>query len=393
MKEIRLLAISSPCHQPVNRAIYRELAVRHGIRLHLVVPRRLFVGSQWRDTPRGEDSPAYELSLLDLAGTHGRLQRIQGLEALAASWKPTHVLVDNDPATLMTRQASKACPSAEVWALTAENLEPRYARDFFLGLKAGSLSRMAGPALIWLLRRWVHPVVDRVLTLSKDGTRVMEAMGCRATRIPLGFDPALFFIQPEEKRSATRSRLGLRERTVAYFGRVTPEKGLHLLLEALTGLRDLRWQLLVDHFTDYSTSYTEELKRLVDRLGLAQRVVHFDARHDQMPDYMNAADIVVLPSVSTPKWKEQYGRVLPEAMACGRIVVGSDSGAIPEVIGSHGHVFPEGDVGALTAKLRELLLNPIEALREAGQRASAHAHERLSIRAQAETMAGLLRQG
>jgi glycosyltransferase involved in cell wall biosynthesis len=389
MKAIRLLAISPACHQPVNRAIYRELALQHGIHLHLVVPQRLFVGSQWRETPRLEETLPYELSMLDITGTHGRLQRMRGLADLARRWNPTHVLVDNDPATLMTRQATRACPQAVVWALTAENLAPSYLRDFISGVKSGSPSCMVGPVLIWLMRRLVHPTVDRVFVLSSDGTRVMEEMGCKATQIPLGFDSALFRIQTPSKIAATRVRLGLQQRTVGYFGRLTPEKGLHLLIEALAQLQDLPWSFLLDHFSDYQTKYTCDLQEKIERLGLQSRVVYFDAKHDEMPDYMNAVDIVVLPSVSTPKWKEQYGRVLPEAMACGKVVVGSDSGAIPELVGKYGHIFPEGNVTALAAVLRDLLTR--SDLKAAGETASAYAHEQLSIKRQAEIWAGLLK--
>jgi glycosyltransferase involved in cell wall biosynthesis len=381
------MVISPPCHQPVNRAVYRELAEQHGIPVHLVVPRRLFVGSQWRDTPPSGPAP-YELTMLDLTGTHGRLQRLSGLDAVAAQWRPTHVLVDNDPATLMTWQAARTCPQAKLWALTAENLTPRYLRDFAAGLKAMQPARMVGPLMVWALRFLVHPRVDRVFTLSSDGTRVMEALGCTATQIPLGFDPTLFRIQSPEKIAATRERLGLRQPTVAYFGRLTPEKGLHLLLEALASIKDEPWQFLVDHFSDYQTDYTRELQVKIEALGLADRVVYFDAKHDEMPHFMNAADIVVLPSLSTPKWKEQYGRVLPEAMACGKVVIGSDSGAIPELVGAFGHIVPEGDVPALATKLRELLRR--SDLKAEGERAAAYAHERLSMMRQAQIWADLL---
>ena len=51
----------------------------------------------------------------------------------------------------------------------------------------------------------------------------------------------------------------------------------------------------------------------------------------------------MLPSLTRPNWKEQFGRVLIEAMASGVPVIGSDSGAIPDVIGQAGLIFPEGD--------------------------------------------------
>src|SRR5260221_14335510 len=69
-------------------------------------------------------------------------------------------------------------------------------------------------------------------------------------------------------------------------------------------------------------------------------------------------DALVLRSLTTPVWKEQFGRVLTEAMACGVPVVGSSSGAIPEVIGEAGLIFPEGDAAALAGCLAKLQQPP-----------------------------------
>jgi glycosyltransferase involved in cell wall biosynthesis len=148
--------------------------------------------------------------------------------------------------------------------------------------------------------------------------------------------------------------------------------------------------LLIDNFSDYQTGYTMQLEERIESLGISERVVRFDARHDEMPDFMNAADIVVLPSLSTPKWKEQYGRVLPEAMACGKVVVGSNSGAIPELVADHGRIFPEGDVKALAAILADLLGTSATERHLLGEKASAYAHAKLSITRQAGIWAKLL---
>jgi len=76
----------------------------------------------------------------------------------------------------------------------------------------------------------------------------------------------------------------------------------------------------------------------------------------------------VLPSHTTANWKEQFGRVLIEAMACRVLAIGSDSGAIPEVIGDDRCVFSEGDVPALAATIERLAADPLlrRALAEAG---------------------------
>ena len=58
-------------------------------------------------------------------------------------------------------------------------------------------------------------------------------------------------------------------------------------------------------------------------------------------------DVSVLPSLTRPNWKEQFGRTLAEAMSCETPVIGSDSGEIPHVIGDAGLIFKEGDAQAL----------------------------------------------
>ncbi len=73
---------------------------------------------------------------------------------------------------------------------------------------------------------------------------------------------------------------------------------------------------------------------------------------------MRELDVLVLPSRTQPNWKEQFGRVLIEAMSCGVPVIGSTCGEIPQVIGEAGLVFPEGDVAALRAALSRLIDQP-----------------------------------
>jgi glycosyltransferase involved in cell wall biosynthesis len=71
-------------------------------------------------------------------------------------------------------------------------------------------------------------------------------------------------------------------------------------------------------------------------------------------------DVLILPSETQPGWKEQFGRVIPEALACGTAVVGSDSGEIPRLIRESGGglIFPERDVAALAAALEQMISSP-----------------------------------
>jgi glycosyltransferase involved in cell wall biosynthesis len=103
----------------------------------------------------------------------------------------------------------------------------------------------------------------------------------------------------------------------------------------------------------------EEAQALAASLGMASRVRWIPQTPTaQMPQYMNLFDELVLPARIMPKAKEQFGRVLVEAMACRTPVVGSTTGGIPYVIGDAGLVYPERNVEALAASLRSLYENP-----------------------------------
>ena len=78
-----------------------------------------------------------------------------------------------------------------------------------------------------------------------------------------------------------------------------------------------------------------------------------------MPNFINCADIVVLPSKTNNKFKEQYGRVVAESLCCGKIVLVSNSGALPELIGDVGFIFEKEDIKELSEKLKYLIENHI----------------------------------
>jgi L-malate glycosyltransferase len=145
--------------------------------------------------------------------------------------------------------------------------------------------------------------------------------------------------------------------TIAFVGRLVPEKGLDTLIDAVepltrsAGPRPVQLRIIGDGPS------RSDLMRYAEKLGNA---VQFVAALPpaQIAQQLQQIDVLVLPSRTTPVWKEQFGRVLIEAMACGVPVIGSDSGAIPEVIGDAGLIFPENNAGALTDCLRRLIAAP-----------------------------------
>ena len=115
----------------------------------------------------------------------------------------------------------------------------------------------------------------------------------------------------------------------------------------------------------------ETLKRLARALGIGERVEFVGwVDYPDVPGYLRGWHALALPSRTTAHWREQFGRVLIEAMGCGVVPVGAATGEIPYVIGSEGFVFPEDNVEILQAILQKLQneLRERERLAEAGRK-------------------------
>jgi len=141
--------------------------------------------------------------------------------------------------------------------------------------------------------------------------------------------------------------------TVGFVGRLVPEKGVHVLLAALRQLPATVHGLIVG-----DGPLRSDLEAQASRPGLKGRV-HFTGvvGPAAITVHMRRMRALAVPSLTAPHWKEQYGRVIAEAMWHGVPVIGSDSGAIPEVIGRAGIIVPENDPRALAEAVRRVLFD------------------------------------
>jgi glycosyltransferase involved in cell wall biosynthesis len=172
--------------------------------------------------------------------------------------------------------------------------------------------------------------------------------------MPLGVDMDHFRPDPKA-RQAVHQALGWDQAgppVVGYLGRFVPEKGIRLLLRVLDGLQ-APWRALLVGAGPLEPVLRDWARPYGDRVRICT-----DVRHDAVPRYLNAMDLLCAPSQTMPHWREQFGRMLTEAFACGLPVIGSDSGEIPHVLGGAGRVVGEKDEAEWVRAVAELLESP-----------------------------------
>lgn len=190
---------------------------------------------------------------------------------------------------------------------------------------------------------WAYREARHAYVCNSEAIEVLRAKGYRGDLhlLPLGVDSERF--SPPVDRTAAQRALGLRAPVVGYVGRLHTEKGVEELIEAFAVLGMPATLLLVG-----DGPHRAQFEALARARGVSGAVMFTGGvERLRVPDYMQAMDCLVVPSRTTPNWKEQFGRIIPEAFLCGVPVVGSSSGSIPELIATEGRVFSERDVPAL----------------------------------------------
>jgi glycosyltransferase involved in cell wall biosynthesis len=343
---MKVLMISKACVVGAYQKKLEEIAQHDDVELTVVVP------PEWQDergTLRLErvHTTGYDLRIEPIAfNGHFHLHYYPTLAGVMREVEPDVVHIDEEPYNLATFRAMRAARrlDARTVVFTWQNLQRRYPPPF----------------------RWMESYVlartDALLTGNAEGVDVWRAKGYTGTVevIPqFGVDPGIYHRITRPSRPSKPSVLLRRstrrpsqsEMVIGYIGRLVPEKGIDILLEAVTQLRG-PWELRILG----SGPERDRLEKMAQWLGILPRVA-FDLPipSTQMPYYYSGLDVLVLPSRTRPNWKEQFGRVLIEAMACQSVVVGARCGAIPEVIGDAGLTFAEGDPADLRAQLQRLL--------------------------------------
>ncbi len=249
-----------------------------------------------------------------------------------AKSRPDLVYIYHEPYAVATYQAMVGLPrDVPVGVYSSQNIAKRYPLPF---------RRMEA---------WVYRRADFAIAVSQSVASVLAAKGFSAPIriIPFHVDVDLIAPGPSWPGATSPLRIG-------YLGRLVQEKGVQYLLDAVA--RTPNTTVCVAG----SGPYEPELRRRADAQftsdpGRVQWLGMLPAA--EVPNFLHTVDVLVVPSLTTPSWKEQFGRVVLEAAAAGVPIITSDSGELPTValsLGGGAWSVPEGSSAAISSLLSKL---------------------------------------
>ena len=352
---------------PNAHCIFRELAKSESIELTAVVPEavqvdRVFDSSGWLRAGRETSADGYRYLSIPLRDPCRYVLGFdrKAMRKVLRDAKPDIIQVLAEPTSRYLSQVIwerlPICPSAKVLFYGFENLPIQ-----FRGIRS------------WLKWRATWQQVAGGAAANSEVFAQLSAAGFPRGRI---LERIFWGISTEVfrpmNREVVKSQLKLNhEHIVGFVGRLVDEKGVLDLLKAIQSLPSSVHGVFIG---------SGPLKAALENQG---RIHAFDVMPpEQLASYLNCMNVIAVPSLTTSHWKEQYGRVIAEAMACGVPVVGSDSGAIPEVIDDAGIIVPEHDVPGLTKAIHQAIFNT-----EIRERLRQHGSERAEREFSAHTMA------
>ncbi len=237
------------------------------------------------------------------------------------------------------------------------------------------------------LDRWLLRYADLVITVSPQLQKEMCLLRGekKHTQMVLNaVDPDFIRYGGEEKAIIARYRKSTNTLLLGVFGRLSPEKGHHILFQACRGLVKEHNAVLIVVGDGPERAALEQLRSTLD----LEEHIFFTGQRQAMGDYYRAIDLLVLPSLS-----EGLPFVMLEAMVLHKPVLASDVGAVSKVIrdGENGWLVTAGDVDAMRRKLAVIIADR-DGLKSMGARAKQSLEPDFMIGRQQREMLSLYHQ-
>lgn len=363
-----LLLISHAYAALENRKKVQALAAHFDlVCVTSAMEQRMVLGRPSADFDNESDAPerGYELVRLKRRGKTDTTFWYAGLAGVMSRRRFDVVLVENEPWAVVCWQARMLKAWLQREALFGEFTWENVERSGWKGMVLRPIYRAMTASTDFII---AGNLAARGLVVKHGARRENVLVAAQ-----LGVDAGNHRPASASDREALRAANGLPGDgfIIGYCGRLTEEKGITELVKACEMLKDVQLAILGAGRLE---PWLREQQQTRPWLHLLAPRPHFE-----IPDFLRCLDLFVLASkpVKTLEvcWEEQFGHVLIEAMACGVTTVGSNSGAIAEVIGHEEAVFAHGDADALAACIRRVRGLPTLAQSQMERTQAQYTHE------------------
>lgn len=285
---------------------YRErerlLSQRLGDYVHVVTPPAWSEGGQ---IVRASDDPDVPIHIVPVHGaSHPNLFWYDSsqLRNVVRAIQPDIVDLHEEPfsmaAAAALRIVRREAPEARLCIYSAQNLPKRYP-----------------PPFSWIERRALRAAAAAYPCSAEAGERLRS----RGFRGPIHVIPLGVTVMPRRTRGDTAPRVG-------FVGRLEPYKGAMVAVRAFSEAArgtDAVFEIIG------RGSEEQALRAYAEDNGIGSKVQLLGARSQRETlARISKFDIALVPSLTTRRWKEQFGRTAAQAMAGGAAVIASDSGAL-----------------------------------------------------------------
>ncbi len=343
---MKLLVVSHACATSLNQSFFADVEEVTGWNLSLVLPATWKTEYSDRSAERWpafrgdfHPVPVWKSGHIPL-----HLYKSFFAETLRKT-RPDAIYVQHEPygaATAQVYMANRLGRHVPIGFYAAQNISKTYPPPF----------------------RWTETMVLRdssfCFPVTIEALEVLRHKGYKgdAEVLPLAVNSGLYHPMPDAADALRqRNSIGAQEPVIGYLGRFVPEKGLLTLIKALKHIEALPWRCVLVG----NGPLEPQIRALIVELGLTGRVIFPGyVPHTDAPAWLSMFDVLALPSETQANWKEQFGRVIVEANACGTPVVGTSCGEIPAVIGHTGGgvVVAESSPKEFADALASLITNP-----------------------------------
>ena len=339
-KDINLLSISHSFIKKINLNLYFILKNFDKLKIYLIIPRQ-------HKEENKILSPDFDVNKVDLNiypkktfFNHLRFKIYFDLKKEIRKNKITHILLDQD---LISLQSILLLIYAYIYKykiiyisnenniIDEQNFVKKFAKIIFY-------------KVIYFIYK---NKIKNIFCYTNQIKNNLDRCGLKKITkvLPLGFDDKIFF---DKKNKSKNDKF-----IISYFGRVNHRKGIRTLVKSLNQIKINNWEFHIDLFHIESLSFFKEIKNDLKNLYKEKKLKIIKSDHYNIASYMQNTHLTVVPS----EWNEQYGRVIQEAAACGSLVIGTNVGAIPEIINDNDFIFEEKNIKNLTEKIEDVYYN------------------------------------